>query len=45
MTNSLAIAAGLGVRMGLEDNIWFDQNKTIEASNIMLLKRIHELIK
>jgi 3-keto-5-aminohexanoate cleavage enzyme len=45
MTNSLAVASGLGVRVGLEDNIWYDKNKTIKASNIMLLKRIHQLIE
>lgn len=43
--NSLGIASGLGVRVGIEDNIWFDQEKTIKASNIMLLKRIHHLIE
>tara|TARA_B110001450_G_scaffold231182_1_gene232892 strand:- start:979 stop:1803 length:825 start_codon:yes stop_codon:yes gene_type:complete len=45
MTNSLAITSGLGVRVGLEDNIWYDKNKQIKASNIMLLKRIHQLIE
>jgi 3-keto-5-aminohexanoate cleavage enzyme len=43
-TNSLAIAAGLGVRVGLEDNNWFDNNKTIMATNTSLIKRIHELM-
>jgi 3-keto-5-aminohexanoate cleavage enzyme len=39
--NSVAIAIGGGVRVGLEDNIWFDEERTKSASNIDLLKRIH----
>ena len=41
--NSVAIAIGGGVRVGLEDNIWFDAERTILARNIDLLKRIHIL--
>jgi 3-keto-5-aminohexanoate cleavage enzyme len=41
--NSVAIAIGGGVRVGLEDNIWFDSSRTILARNIDLLKRIHVL--
>ncbi len=41
--NSVSIAIGGGVRIGLEDNIWFDAERTILARNIDLLKRIHEL--
>jgi 3-keto-5-aminohexanoate cleavage enzyme len=41
--NTFAIVSGGGVRIGLEDNIWFDKNKTELASNISLLKRIHQL--
>jgi uncharacterized protein (DUF849 family) len=41
--NSVAIAIGGGVRVGLEDNIWFDQERTRLARNIDLIKRIHEL--
>ncbi|HKK41051.1 MAG TPA: 3-keto-5-aminohexanoate cleavage protein [Bacteroidales bacterium] len=41
--NSVAIAIGGGVRVGLEDNIWFDAERTILARNIDLLKRIHVL--
>jgi len=44
-TNSIAIAAGLGVRVGLEDNNWFDENRTIKATNISLIKRIHQLME
>jgi len=39
--NSVAIAIGGGVRVGLEDNIWFDDERTILARNIDLLKRMH----
>jgi len=41
--NSLAIAMGGGVRVGLEDNIYFDKAKKKSASNKELLLRIHEL--
>lgn len=41
--NSLSIAIGGGVRVGLEDNIWYDYEKAKLASNIDLLKRVHEL--
>jgi uncharacterized protein (DUF849 family) len=41
--NSIAIAIGGGVRVGLEDNIWYDSSRTILASNNDLLKRIHVL--
>jgi 3-keto-5-aminohexanoate cleavage enzyme len=43
MMNSLAIASGGGVRVGLEDNIWFDAARTRLASNADLLKRVHEI--
>ena len=39
--NSVAIAIGGGVRVGLEDNIWFDSARTRLASNSDLIKRIH----
>jgi uncharacterized protein (DUF849 family) len=39
--NSVAIAIGGGVRVGLEDNIWFDPGRTKLATNTDLLKRIH----
>jgi 3-keto-5-aminohexanoate cleavage enzyme len=41
--NSVAIAMGGGVRVGLEDNIWFDQERTKLARNIDLINRIHVL--
>ena len=43
MMNSLAIASGGGVRVGLEDNIWFDSKRTRLATNADLLRRIHRL--
>jgi uncharacterized protein (DUF849 family) len=43
--NAAAIAMGYGVRLGLEDNIWWDHARTRLASNIELVKRIHEMIK
>jgi len=43
MMNSVAIAYGGGVRVGLEDNIWFDQKRTRLARNADLIKRIHTL--
>lgn len=42
--NILGIAAGGGVRIGLEDNIWFDTARTQLATNQDFLKRIHGLI-
>jgi 3-keto-5-aminohexanoate cleavage enzyme len=39
--NSVAIAIGGGVRVGLEDNIFFDGRRTRLARNIDLLRRIH----
>lgn len=41
--NSLAIAAGGGVRVGLEDNVWFNPKRTRLAKNIDLIKRIHQI--
>lgn len=42
--NAIAIAAGYGVRVGLEDNIWFDKQRQQPASNLALLQRIHQLL-
>ena len=41
--NSLSIAVGGGVRVGLEDNIWYDTSRTKLASNSDLIKRIHTI--
>jgi 3-keto-5-aminohexanoate cleavage enzyme len=43
MMNSLAIISGGGVRVGLEDNIWFDKARTRLATNVALVQRIHKL--
>jgi len=40
MVNSVAVSAGYGVRIGLEDNIWYDNHRTRLATNVDLLKRI-----
>lgn len=45
MMNSVAIVSGGGVRVGLEDNIWFDTARTRLATNADLLYRIHSLAK
>jgi len=42
---SLAIASGGGVRVGLEDGIWFDRHRTRLATNPMLVERVHALIE
>ena len=41
--NSLSIAVGGGVRVGLEDNIWYDTSRTKLARNTDLIKRIHTI--
>ena len=43
MMNSIAVAAGGGVRVGLEDNIWYDIKRTRLARNIDLIRRIHTI--
>ena len=43
MINSIAIAIGGGVRVGIEDNIWYDPARTKLASNADLIRRIHGL--
>lgn len=43
--NSLAVSMGLGVRVGLEDAIWWDEKKTKKSTNTALVRRIHELIE
>ncbi len=41
--NSVAVVSDGGVRVGLEDNIWFDKARTKLATNSDLLHRIHRL--
>lgn len=43
MMNSIAVASGGGVRVGLEDNIWYDHKHTKLARNIDLIRRIHTI--
>ena len=38
-----AIAFGGGVRVGLEDNIFYDSGRTRLATNVELLQRVHQL--
>jgi len=41
--NSISIAIGGGVRVGIEDNIWYDRHRTRPARNIDLLRRVHAI--
>jgi uncharacterized protein (DUF849 family) len=41
---ALAVAAGGGVRVGLEDGIWFDRARSTLATNPMLVERVHQLL-
>lgn len=43
--NSAAIGMGYGVRVGLEDNIWWDEKRSRHSTNIELVKRVHSLIE
>ena len=43
--NAMSLVAGGGVRIGLEDNIWFDPERTIPATNRMLIERILVIAK
>jgi len=38
--NAMAITAGGGVRVGLEDNIWYDDERTRLATNRALIERV-----
>jgi len=40
--NGLGMLVADGVRVGLEDNLWFDQQRTVLASNAALVKRVVE---
>jgi uncharacterized protein (DUF849 family) len=42
-TTVMALIAGGGVRVGLEDNIFYDRNRKKLATNVELLKRIIEV--
>ena len=41
--NASAIAMGYGVRVGIEDNIWWDAKRTKLSRNIELVKRLKYL--
>lgn len=43
--NALAISMGYGIRVGLEDNIWFDNERTKLATNENYLLRISGIAK
>lgn len=45
LTLQIGILTGHGVRVGLEDNLWFDKKRTIQASNNTLLQRTHEIMR
>jgi uncharacterized protein (DUF849 family) len=41
--NTLGLLFGDGVRVGLEDNIWYDQERTRRATNAELVERVVQL--
>lgn len=43
--NMLGLTFADGIRIGLEDNIWYDDNKEILATNYMLVQRIDNIAK
>lgn len=43
--NTFSIMYGGGVRVGLEDNIYYDKKRTVKATNIKLIRRIHHMSK
>lgn len=43
--NAMSLVAGGGVRIGLEDNIYYDQERTVLASNRQLVERILDIAK
>ena len=43
--NALAIAFGFGIRVGIEDNLWWDTQKSRLCTNFELVKRVHQLIE
>ena len=43
--NALALAFGFGLRGGIEDNLWWDTQKSRLCTNFELVKRVHQLIK
>lgn len=45
VSHLMAIASNGGIRVGLEDNIWFDKDRKKLATNTALLNRIHSLLE
>jgi 3-keto-5-aminohexanoate cleavage enzyme len=45
MANTIAISQGYGVRVGLEDNLWMDEQRIVPATNQKLVSRVHELLE
>jgi uncharacterized protein (DUF849 family) len=43
--NMMAIEMGGHVRVGLEDNLWFDEGRTVPATNAQLIERIVKLAR
>lgn len=43
--NTMAICSGGHVRVGLEDNIWYDAERTTLATNPMLVERVADLAR
>lgn len=43
--NAMALVVGGGVRIGLEDNIWYDDERTHLATNLELVERILDISK
>jgi uncharacterized protein (DUF849 family) len=43
--NALAVAMGGHVRVGLEDNVWLDRDRTVHATNEALVARIAEVAR
>ena len=43
--NIMSILSGGGVRVGLEDNIWYDQERTRLATNRDLVERITSIAR
>lgn len=45
IAQSLAITSGGGVRVGLEDGIYFDRARTTLATNAALVERVHAMLE
>lgn len=45
LSHHMAIASNGGIRVGLEDNIWFDKDRKTLATNASLLTRVHDLLE